>query len=685
MFDSHHNNDNDRGVTSEKLSDTYSLDVHQTVSKSTKKKTGRQLEKERVLSALDAEDQHIKANPSFFKNTESSSEEDFAHLLETKYNREFSPGDVITGTIIDIQKDFVLVDIKYKSEGLIPINEFQSTNEEAKSKDIVVGSQLEVYIEHLENENGMVVLSKSKADLLKAWQDIAKIAETQDIIKGTVTEKVKGGLSVDIGVKAFLPGSQIDLRPIKNLDEFVGKTLEFKIIKFNKKRGNIVLSRRALLEEDQNQLKMKNQAPENLKNGDVVVGVVKNITDYGAFIGLGGLDGLLHITDMSWKRIKHPSEILEVGGKIEVKVLRYDGENSRVSLGLKQMHPDPWAGVRDSFPTGSKIQGRIVSLADYGAFVELKDGVEGLIHVSEMSWTKRIKHPSECVSVNDVVDVMVLDVDSDHRRISLGIKQLKQNPWEELKKVYEPGAIIEGYIKSVTDFGIFIGVEDNIDGLVHISDFSWTKRVHHPSEMFKKGDKVRAVVLGLDVEHERFSLGIKQLEPDPWENIEETFSVGSQYEVTVVKIAEFGAFVKLTANMEGLIHVSEIPKERNEKISDHFKVGDKLKAVIVNIDKKARKIALSAKLSSKTQDKGVGTSHVKVGKPDVKSSGTSFGEIFGETLKQAADSQADDTKSIKKNAKDVKTTPTKDKDKKEKITEPKNTPTATQETESKNS
>ena len=596
------------------------------------KKTASQIEKERVLSILDAEDKNIQDHPGLLFHKTSEDSETFAHLLQTCYKNDFSQGDVVQGVIIDIQKDFVLVDINYKSEGLIPISEFHLEKDDQSTIDI--GSQIEVYIEHLENENGMVVLSKIKADMLQAWNKVSKAAENQETIEGTVIAKVKGGLSIDIGVKAFLPGSQIDLRPVKNLDDYVGKTLQFKIIKFNKKRGNIVLSRRALLEEDRDQLKMQYKTAESIKIGDVVTGVIKNITDYGAFIGLGGLDGLLHITDMSWKRIKHPSEILEVGNKIEVKVLKHDEKNRRVSLGLKQLQPDPWSGVMESFPAGSKTQGRIMSLADYGAFVTLKDGIEGLIHISEMSWTKRIKHPSECVSVGEEVDVVVLDVDSEHRRISLGIKQLKANPWEELKKIYEPGTIVQGEVKSVTDFGIFIGVEENIDGLVHISDFSWTKRIHHPSEMFKKGDNVKAVVLGLDVEHERFSLGIKQLESDPWIDIDKNFAIGSQHEVKIVKIVDFGVFVKLTSNLEGLIHISELPKPRSEKIGDYLKVGDQLQAVVVSVDKKARKIALSTKLK---QPKDVNDSQKPSDDKTKPAEKTSLGDIFSETLKQAQD------------------------------------------------
>ena len=633
-------------TSKESASSQEAFDKHEKSESLPKKKSIDQIEKERVLSMLNAEDKNIQDNPELFSQA-SEGLEDFGQLLEMEYKSHFSQGDVVKGTIIETQKDFVLVDIHYKSEGLIPINEFQS---DKKDEEMAIerGSQIEVYIERLENENGMVVLSKTKADVLQAWNDISKAAENQETIEGLVVAKVKGGLSVDIGVKAFLPGSQIDVRPVKSLDEFVGKTLQLKVIKFNKKRGNIVLSRRVLLEEDKEQLKMQYKKLDNIKIGDVVTGIIKNITDYGAFIGLGGLDGLLHITDMSWKRIKHPSEILEVGNKIDVKVLKHDEKTGRISLGLKQLQPDPWSEVGDAFPTGGKVKGRIVSLADYGAFVTLKDGIEGLIHISEMSWTKRIKHPSECVSVSEEVEVVVLDVDFDHRRISLGMKQLKANPWEELKKVYEPGTIVQGEVKSVTDFGIFVGIEENIDGLVHISDFSWTKRVHHPSELFKKGDSVKAVVLGLDVEHERFSLGIKQLEFDPWIEIDKNFPIGSEHKVKIIKIVDFGVFVEITSNLEGLIHISELHKPRAEKIEDHLKVDDILQAVVVSIDKKARKIALSTKLDQFEKQGDSLKRDIKAKTTDK----TSLGDIFSETLKQAKDQTASQTSEPKKSKDD---------------------------------
>ncbi len=590
-----------------------------------KGKSRAQIEREKILAQLDAADKEVPQNPGLF-NTPIKTGESFADLFEKSLGeRDHKVGDIVTGRVVEVQEDYVLVDINYKSEGLIPISEFRVVD---GARDIQVGSEVEVYIDRIENENGMVVLSKDKADMLRAWNDISRAAENEEVIEGTIIAKVKGGLSVDIGVKAFLPGSQIDLRPVRNIDAYIGKRYKFKVIKFNKKRGNIVLSRRALLEEERESL--RTQTLDAMKEGSVVKGIVKNITDYGAFIDLGGMDGLLHITDMSWGRVKHPSEILNVGDEIEVKVLKFDNEKERVSLGLKQLKPDPWDSVANEFTVGKKVRGKVVSLTDYGAFVELAEGVEGLIHVSEMSWTKRVKHPSQILKVGDEVDVQVLEIDSANRRISLGMKQLEPNPWVELKESYPPGTIIEGEVKSITDFGAFIGVDEGIDGMVHISDFSWTKRINHPSEMLKKGDKVRAVVLGVDIENERFSLGIKQLEADPWANIEDKYKIGSQYDVKVVKIADFGAFVELESDIEGLIHISELSTKRIEKTEEAVNVGDVIRAEIITIDRDSRKIGLSAKLVKLREQKADVDDYVKKATATSK---TSLGDLFGDTLK----------------------------------------------------
>ena len=593
----------------------------------TKTKSKAQLEREKVLAILDAADSEVPSNPGdLFENANGES---FADMFENSLeSRDFNVGDVVKGTVVEVQEDYVLIDINYKSEGMIPISEFRVV--EGKEA-IAVNTEVEVYIDKVENENGMVVLSKDKADMLRAWNDISRAAESEEVIEGTIIAKVKGGLSVDIGVKAFLPGSQIDLRPVRNMDTFIGKKYKFKVIKFNKRRGNIVLSRRALLEEERENL--RSQTLDAMQEGSVVKGIVKNITDYGAFIDLGGMDGLLHITDMSWGRVKHPSEILNVADEIEVKVLKFDNARERVSLGLMQLKEDPWSLVVADYPAGRKLSGNIVSLTDYGAFVELDEGVEGLIHVSEMSWTKRVKHPSQIVKVGDSVDVVVLEVDTENRRISLGMKQLQPNPWVEMKDTYAPGTIIEGEVKSVTDFGMFVGIEDGIDGLVHVSDLSWTKRVNHPSELYNKGDKVRAVVLGVDIENERFSLGIKQLEQDPWANIEDKYAIGSQHDVKVLKSADFGVFVELEADIEGLIHISELTVKRIEKPEDVVAVGDSIKAEISTIDKDARQIGLSAKLVPLREQQADVEEYVKKA---TSTSKTSLGELFADQLKEAA-------------------------------------------------
>ncbi len=590
-----------------------------------KNKSRAQAEREKILAQLDAADSEVPQNPGLF-NIQAKSGESFEDLFnQSLATSDNKVGDIVKGRVVEVQEDYVLVDINYKSEGLIPISEFRVVDGQ---RDIAVGSEVEVYIDRIENENGMVVLSKDKADMLRAWNDISRAAENEEVIEGTIIAKVKGGLSVDIGVKAFLPGSQIDLRPVRNIDAYIGKKYKFKVIKFNKKRGNIVLSRRALLEEERESL--RTQTLDAMKEGSIVKGVVKNITDYGAFIDLGGMDGLLHITDMSWGRVKHPSEILNVGDEIDVKVLKFDNEKERVSLGLKQLKEDPWEAASKAFVVGKKTNGKVVSLTDYGAFIELAEGIEGLIHVSEMSWTKRVKHPSQILKVGDEVDVQVLEIDGANRRISLGMKQLEANPWVELKDSYQPGTIIEGEVKSITDFGVFIGVEDGIDGMVHISDFSWTKRINHPSEMFKKGDKVRAVVLGVDIENERFSLGLKQLESDPWANIEDKYKIGSQYDVKVVKLADFGVFVELESDIEGLIHISELSTKRVDKPDDVVKVGDVMKAEIITIDRDSRKIGLSAKLVKLRESKADVEDYVKKATATSK---TSLGDLFGETLK----------------------------------------------------
>lgn len=512
-------------------------------------------------------------------------EESFADLFESSI-RELKPGNVVKGTIVQVNPDTVIVDVGGKSEGVIACSEFFGEEGQIAVK---VGDVFDVLIESTENENGLISLSKEKADRQKVWTSLEEGA----VVEGRIAARIKGGLAVDIGVNAFLPGSQVDLRPVRNLDKLIGETFDFKIIKLNKRRGNIVLSRRVLLEDERENL--RGETLKTLEEGNVMEGVVKNLTDYGAFIDLGGIDGLLHITDMSWGRVTHPSDILAVGDTIKVKVLKYDREKERVSLGLKQITPDPWIEVVGKYPVGARVTGKVVSLTDYGSFVELEEGVEGLIHVSEMSWTKRIKHPNKLLNVGDEVESVVLALDIDNRRISLGLKQVEPNPWEVIGQKFPIGTIIEGQVKNITDFGIFVGVDEGIDGLVHISDLSWTKRIKHPSEMFKKGDTVKAVVLNIDRENERFSLGLKQLSADPWSEIPKRYTPGTIIRGKVTSVTDFGIFLEVEEGIEGLIHVSEISQEKVDSPKSCAEVGDLLEAVVLNVDTADRKIALSMK------------------------------------------------------------------------------------------
>ena len=519
-------------------------------------------------------------------------EENFAQLFEEslKSQNEVREGEVVKGTVIEIKKDSVLVDIGYKSEATVPLSEFRLVE---GVRSVGMGDELDVFVESREDESGLVIVSKEKADKLRVWDDISAAAERDELVKGTIIARVKGGLSVDIGVKAFLPGSQVDLRPVRNLDKLLGEEFEFKIIKFNKRRGNIVLSRRALLEQEREAL--KSETLGRIAEGEVLPGIVKNLTEYGAFVDLGGIDGLLHITDMSWGRISHPSEMFNIGDEINVKVLKFDAESERVSLGFKQISEDPWANAADKYPVGQRVEGKIVSLTDYGAFIEIEPGVEGLVHVSEMSWTKRVKHPSQVVKVGDDVSALVLDIDLSQKRISLGMKQAEPNPWTLISERYPVGAVINGVVRNITDFGIFVGVEDGIDGLVHISDMSWTHRVKHPSELFKKGDEVEAVVLNIDVDNERFSLGIKQLTDDPWETLPRRFPRGTKVTGAVKKITDYGAFVEIEPGIDGLCHVSELTNDREKKVEDMVKEGDSLEVMVLDVDPGERRIALSIK------------------------------------------------------------------------------------------
>jgi small subunit ribosomal protein S1 len=527
--------------------------------------------------------------------------------LYAKSLERLKEDEIVKGTVVQVTKDHVLVDVGFKSEGQIPIEEF--ADDDGKY-DIRVGDKVDVYIEKSENEYGLVVLSKEKADQFILWEEIRKACEDNEIVEGKIVAKIKGGLVVDIGVKAFLPGSQIDLHPVRDLDSLLGKKFRFKIVKFNRKRGNIVLSRRALLEQEREE--QKKETLKILEEGMVLEGVVKNITDYGAFIDLGGIDGLLHITDISWGRVNHPTEQLKIGDKVQVKVLKFDREKERVSLGMKQIKPNPWDTAGNNYAPGNRVKGKVVSLTDYGAFLELQEGIEGLVHISEMSWTKNIKSPTQVVSLGDVVDAVVLSVDADNKRISLGLKQVEDNPWEIIKQKYKAGTVIKGTVKNVTEFGIFIGTEEGVDGLVHISDLSWIRKVKHPAELYKRGQEVEAVVLNVDPDAERFSLGIKQLSEDPWKKeIPSRYQPGTVVEGEVVSITNFGVFLKLEDDVEGLIHVSELAKGRVDDPHKFCNVKDKLKAVVVNLDPAEKKIGLSIKALDQGQDEGSVAEYMK--------------------------------------------------------------------------
>jgi len=568
--------------------------------------------------------------------SDAAAGESFADLFESS-TRPLKEGEVVQGRVLAVDDEHVQIDIGFKSEGLVASWEFM---DEDGTVLVGPGDEVDVLLEEAEGEDGRVVISKEKADRLKVWDDISKAYKADEPVEGTVVSRVKGGLAVDIGVKAFLPGSQVDLRPVRNLEQIVGQKLQFKIIKFNKRRANIVLSRRALLESERK--KLREETLQTLDAGQIVDGVIKNLTDYGAFIDLGGIDGLLHVTDMSWGRVNHPSELFNVGDEIKVKVLKFDSENERVSLGLKQIQPDPWIDASMRYPIGKRVEGRVVSLAEYGAFVELEPGIEGLIHVSEMSWTKRIKHPSKVVNVGDTVEAVVLDVDERDRKISLGMKQIEPNPWSLIEEKYPVGTRVSGQVRNVTNFGIFVGLEEGIDGLVHVSDISWTEQIKHPSEKYNKGDTVEAVVLKIDKENEKFSLGIKQLQDNPWEEILKKYPVGSEVTGTVTNVADFGAFVRLEDGIDGLIYSSELSTERVDSPSEVVKEGQEVTALVTRVDPVEQKISLSIKALS---DKEQRDSLKKLAAQQSTRQSTTLGDLLAEKLasKKAEDDEGDET------------------------------------------
>ncbi len=517
---------------------------------------------------------------------------DLLSLIDKSF-REFREGSIVLGRILEIQPQIVLVDIGYKSEGAIPVSEFED-------EEFAVGDEIEVLLERLENDEGMIVLSKEKAAHKQNWDKIAKVFHDGGLVKGKVKAVVKGGLMVNVGVEAFLPGSQIDIIPPKDLTEYVGNIYDFKIVKLNDERKNVVLSRREVIEAERSLERQK--FLEEVTVGDTVEGMVKNLTDFGAFVDLKGMDGLLHITDMSWGRINHPSEMLTIAQMVTVQILEVDKDKERVSLGLKQLTPNPWEDIEAKFPVGGHVKGRITKLVPYGAFVEVAEGVEGLIHVSELSWTKRITRPSDVLEMGQELEAVVLGINTEEQKISLGVRQLEPNPWDEVETRYPIGSTIKGDVRNLTPYGAFIELEDGIDGMVHVSDLSWTRKINHPSETLKKGDALEAVVLEIDKENQRISLGVKQLETDPWEEIGAKFNVGDLVKGTVAKIATFGAFVQLEGDVDGLVHISQLSEEHVTKVKDVINIGDEVEARVIKVDKAERRIGLSIKAASYSED-----------------------------------------------------------------------------------
>jgi small subunit ribosomal protein S1 len=514
-------------------------------------------------------------------------------LAESKIE-QLKEGSVITGTVMEIRSTEVVIDFGGKAEGAIPAHEFLDLSE------LEIGSDIEVFLERLEDRDGNPQLSFDKAEQKKNWEKIVNTCEEGSVITGRVRSKVKGGLVVNIGVDAFLPSSQVDIQAPKNLDQFVGQTFDFKVVKINRERKNIVVSRRELIEERRQD--KKREILTGIKPGETRRGMVKNITDYGAFIDLDGLDGLLHITDMSWGRISHPSEMVKTGEEITVCIIEVDQKRERVSLGLKQLSSNPWEDIEGKFPINAKVRGKVVNLVPYGAFVELEEGVEGLVHVTEMSWTKRITKPGEVLNVGDEVDAVVLGIQKEDQKISLGLRQLDVNPWDMATHNYPPGARVRGKIRNLTSYGAFLELEEGIDGMVHVSDMSWTRKINHPSEMVKKGDDVDAIVLEVDIDNQRISLGMKQLTDDPWEEIDRLYRMGDVVSGKVARVAGYGAFIELEHDIDGLVHISQISEERIEKVKDHLKEGDKVKARVIKIDKDERRIGLSIKAADYDED-----------------------------------------------------------------------------------
>src|SRR6266700_6540758 len=572
------------------------------------------------MSENNSQTQSVEQPSAGVAHKEDTHMDDFAAALES-YTLETEPApsedNVFKGTVIKITATYVFVDIGFKSEGLVPIAEVTDAHGNVKFEP---GQEIEVMVQRGENEEGSVLLSHERAERVRVWENIEKAYHSKEPVKGTVVERVKGGVSVDIGVKAFMPGSQVDVHPVRNLETLKGQEIEVRVIKLNKKRGNIVVSRKAILDEEI--VSKRGKTLENLHEEAILTGTVKNLTDYGAFVDLGGIDGLLHITDMSWGRLTHPRDLVHVGDQIQVKVLKFDPEKLRVSLGFKQLTPDPWLDAAERYPIGARVKGRVLSVTDYGAFVELEQGIEGLVHVSEMSWSKRMKHPSKLVIVANEIECVVLNVNSGERLISLGLKQLESNPWESLHEKYPLGSTVEGRVRNLTDFGAFIEIEDGIDGLVHVSNLSWTKRVKHPSEVLKKGEKVKAIVLGIEPEQRRLSLGVKQLQPDVWETFFATHHVGDVIHGKVLRVAAFGAFVEIAEGVEGLCHKSEAIDGNGQPL--HLEAGVEHDFKIIKMSAEEKKVGLSIRAVGEEASR----SEVEAYKQPVSSTSSTIGELI---------------------------------------------------------
>ncbi len=561
-------------------------------------------------------------------------EMDFESQLENYLNSDFGDieeGVIVSGEVVKIDDTYILVDVNFKSEGQIPLDEFMENGQVA----VKVGDTVDVYVVRKNEREGSIVLSREKAKRMQVLDELEKLLDSGDVVVGRIVRRIKGGYVVEIkGIEAFLPGSHVDLRPVPDMDALVNQDFEFRVLKINRRRSNVIVSRRVLLEEDRD--RKRGELLTTLEEGQSVTGVVKNITEYGVFIDLGGLDGLLHITDMSWKRIKHPKEMVQLGDELTLKVLSFDQDAKKVSLGLKQLVLDPWANISEKYPEGFKLSGKVTNLVDYGAFVELEAGVEGLVHISEMSWTRKLRHPSQMVRPGDEVDVIILGVDVDRKRISLGMKQVAPNPWDLVAEKYPEGTILEASVKNITEFGLFIGIEDGIDGLIHVSDLSWTKKIRHPNELYKVGDVVRAKVLTVDKENEKFTLGIKQLAEDPWLDVPNRYPVGTLLTGTITNITDFGLFVEVEEGIEGLVHVSEMSKKKIKSPKEAFNEGDAIEAKVIHVSADERRLGLSLKQQEPERKRTTGAGEFRT-----TQSGSMTGSNLGDMIRQKMEENAD--------------------------------------------